>query len=229
MILKGLSVIVQSGDSMIDVALENFLTKLGCTVATENSVEKAADCDVQIAGMAVHQTISQQKFNTSPNPKATVLLGAASEKNAMIEALMNGVDDFIITPIDPSELHARLIALSRKLTGYGLTVRSEERLKIFGHTLDASRSGLTTETGTFIPLSRIELRVFWALARLPERIVSRRKMLDLVYDSTTDVSDRMVDYHICKIRGKLVANSVQLRISTKRGQGYLLELSTSCA
>lgn len=152
-----------------------------------------------------------------------VVVGPPSRKPALIEALTLGARDFLLTPLDPEELCARLEVISRNL--HSVTSRNSQNraLRVFDYGLVPDRSGLEMPTGALMSLSQIEFGLFYELAAAPERIHSRAKLLDAVYGVGTSVSDRTVDYHICNIRRKLEENAVHLKISNRRGLGYMLE------
>ena len=160
-----------------------------------------------------------------------VLMGPPSQKSVMVAALDHGASDFLLTPLDPREVCARLHVIARGIarTRAIPVAPAAKALQLFDYTLDEDRSGLAGPSGPFVALSHKEFEILRVLFAAPERIHSRATLLDRAYGIGTDVSDRTVDYHICKIRKKLEQKRTGLVITTRRGQGYVLEKQTGAA
>ena len=58
-------------------------------------------------------------------------------------------------------------------------------------------------SGHDIELTTVEFQLLQALYRQPGRILSRSRLMDLIYSDQRIVSDRTIDSHIKKLRKKL--------------------------
>jgi DNA-binding response OmpR family regulator len=224
--LAELKIWLDCGDDILDRSIAEMLSGLGCQVNTtlsEGGSSKQRQYDIQIVDARSFREVSYKMVAKSQLEKSTVLIGSMAEKKQMLEAMRHNVDDFLITPIDPNELHARLAAISRIWSAHNPNHVPQYQLSVFDHTLDAEESALVTRDGVKTVLSKMEFLVLWSLARRPSKILTRNQIMDFAYEGSRDIADRMIDYHICKIRKKLKSNNVPLRIKSRHGQGYKLE------
>jgi two-component system catabolic regulation response regulator CreB len=90
-----------------------------------------------------------------------------------------------------------------------------------GFVVDGSRVRLD---GVLLNLTKLELGLLLKLLQAPQRIHSRETLLDAVWGTSADSSDRTVDTHIKTLRAKLrEAAPGRDPIKTHRGMGYSLE------
>lgn len=75
--------------------------------------------------------------------------------------------------------------------------------------------------GKEIHLLKKEFLLFQLFYALPNRLISRKDILDFVWDSTIMKSDRTIDVHITQLRKKIE----NFNIVTIRGQGFRWEKS----
>jgi DNA-binding response OmpR family regulator len=81
-------------------------------------------------------------------------------------------------------------------------------------------SELVRVDGALVELTRLEFGVLAHLAARPGRVLSRRQLLDAVWDvrDARYIGPRTVDVHVHRIRGRLGRHAEALR--TVRGVGY---------
>jgi len=95
------------------------------------------------------------------------------------------------------------------------------RLRDLTISISRQRVQLVTPTGyELIPLTSLEFKLLHVLARSPDRVFSRAKLLDLVWGAETNITDRTVDTHIGHLRKKLAKSAV--KIETVINEGYRL-------
>jgi len=73
-----------------------------------------------------------------------------------------------------------------------------------------------------IPLTKTEFELLTLLARHPEKMLSRKNIIDQLWTDTPYVTERTVDVHITRIRKKL-GNYASV-ISNKIGYGYRFDI-----
>jgi two-component system catabolic regulation response regulator CreB len=143
-----------------------------------------------------------------------IVLSARSDEMDRVLGLELGADDYLAKPFSPRELVARVRALLRRAQAAPPAVAA-------GFAVDGSRVRLD---GALLNLTKLELGLLLKLLQAPQRIHSREVLLDAVWGSSADSSDRTVDTHIKTLRAKLrEVAPARDPIKTHRGMGYSLE------
>lgn len=144
-----------------------------------------------------------------------LMLTARSEERDKIRGLDIGADDYITKPYSIRELIARIHSALRR-----------PKASIVEHTLfvgvikmDLEKHKVISE-GTMINLGPTEFRLLATLMHSPERVFSRERLLDLVWDISADLETRTVDVHIGRLRQALAGTKGKAQIRTIRGFGY---------
>ena len=124
-----------------------------------------------------------------------------------------GIDDYMVKPIDFSELLMRVRALLRRAN-----IEASRRLTAGGLVLDAD--GLTAVLdGVEIPVTTREFNILYKLLSYPNRTFSRSQLMDEFWGVESDTGLRAVDVYIAKLRDKFSACPA-FEIRTVRGLGY---------
>ena len=124
-----------------------------------------------------------------------------------------GIDDYMVKPIDFSELLMRVRALLRRAN-----IEASRRLTVGGLLLDAD--GLTASLdGAEIPVTTREFNILYKLLSYPNRTFSRSQLMDEFWGLESDTGLRAVDVYITKLRDKFSA-CPDFEIKTVRGLGY---------
>lgn len=145
----------------------------------------------------------------------TPVLMFAAEHDKLTEArvLNEGADDYLVKPFDRDVLLARMRALLRRSQH-----RAVHRALSSGDlVLDPSAHTLTRH-GQEIKLTPTEAAVLAVLMRHPGQVISRRQILNNVWDLAWDVYPNIVDVYVSALRRKLG----QQVIMTVHGVGYRL-------
>jgi two-component system response regulator PhoP len=152
---------------------------------------------------------------------APVLILTAKEgATSIIELLNAGADDYLAKPFDLGELIARAKALIRRGKG-----AAHPKLTLLG--LEVSTLEQTVRRdGVLVDLSPTEYRILEYLALRPRAIVSKRELLEHLYDYNWEHHSNVIEAHVSNLRKKLdaaVAGSgiePSPLIETLRGRGY---------
>lgn len=147
-----------------------------------------------------------------------LMLSARGEEMDRVLGLELGADDYMAKPFSPRELVARVRALLRR------AVQTPEPPSVFAHDEAGQRISLE---GAWLDLTKREYGVLALLLAAKGRILSREQLFERVWGLETDSMDRTVDTHMKTLRAKLKAIAPQEFITTHRGMGYSLDLTTS--
>jgi len=130
-----------------------------------------------------------------------------------------GADDYVIKPVEPRVLLARIGALLRRSRG---TLGPERKQLQFGKLTINATSRAVHLDGQSIGLSGNEFDLLLYLASHPGKIQSRETLFKDLFKREYDGMDRMLDIRISRLRRKLgdEAETAE-RIKTIWGQGYL--------
>jgi DNA-binding response OmpR family regulator len=152
------------------------------------------------------------------NIKTPVLiLTAQSSLNHKIEGLDSGADDYLTKPFAFEELLARIRALLRRGS-------SDTILKLKAATLELdTQSHIVRRSGTEITLTPREYSILEYLLRNKNKVISRTKLSEHVYDFHFDTDTNVIDVFINKLRNKIDKDFCPQLLHTVRGVGYIIK------
>jgi len=144
-----------------------------------------------------------------------IMLTAKTQEAEKVLGLETGADDYVTKPFSPRELRARVKAALRRA--------AEDDLPIyrFGDAeVDFGRCELR-RAGKPVELTALEFKLLAAFVRNGGKVLSRDRLLDLVWGHGTFVTDRVVDNHVVTLRKKVEPEPSEPRyIVSVRGLGY---------
>ncbi len=142
-----------------------------------------------------------------------LVLTARDELAQRVRGLDMGADDYVVKPVDLTELAARLRALVRRAHG-----QAQELLQARGMVLDpAARS--VQQHGMPVSLSTREYDLLHAMMLNAGRVLTREQLEQQLYSWGQEVDSNAVEVHIHHLRRKLGTGL----IDTVRGVGYILQ------
>lgn len=152
--------------------------------------------------------------------KGPILMLTARNGDAeQILGLEHGADDYVIKPVEPAVLLARLKALLRRY--HPVDKADAEELR-FGALNVHCASRTLTLGGLPVALSSHEFDLLLALARQAGQVLSREFLFSSIYARPYDGLDRTIDVRVSQLRKKLGDSSdAPFRIKTVWGRGYL--------
>ncbi|MGH9595435.1 MAG: response regulator transcription factor [Edaphobacter sp.] len=147
-----------------------------------------------------------------------LVLTARGEASSIIELLDAGADDYLSKPFDLGELVARVKALIRRGKGVAHPV-----MRVCDIELDTIQQ-MVRRAGSPIDLTPTEYHILEYLMHRPRVIVSKRELLEHLYDYNWERHSNVVEAHVSNLRRKLDAGVEEPSIETFRGRGYRLSL-----
>jgi len=150
-----------------------------------------------------------------------LILTAKDGTASTIELLNSGADDYLSKPFDLGELIARAKALIRRGKGASHPVLAVADIEV--NTLEQT----VRRAGRLIDLSPTEYRILEYMVHRPRVIVSKRELLEHLYDYNWEHHSNVIEAHISNLRKKLTVGRgqgipVQQAVETLRGRGYRL-------
>ena len=150
-----------------------------------------------------------------------VMLTARDAEVDRVIGLESGADDYVTKPFSMTELLARVRAILRRReldrANGGATVR-----RLGGLYLDLVRHEVTVD-GEPVRLTLSEFKVLSLLAERPERVVSRRELMQHLWASEHVGDEHACEVHVSNLRRKIEVDPTRpQRLVTVRGMGYKL-------
>jgi len=221
-----MKVLLVEDDTKIATAVKRGLEAEGFTVevavdghdglwrATEGTYD-AIVLDLMLPGRSGFQVCAELRAagNWSPILVLTAKDGDLDET----EALDTGADDYLTKPFSFPVLVARLRALLRRTNG-----RTPAPLEVGDLRIDPNEHRCW-RGDTPIPLTAREFAVLELLVRRAGQAVSKREILDGVWDFDFDGDPNIVEVYIRRLRSKIDDPFGKASIETIRRVGYRLD------
>lgn len=217
-------ILVVEDDSAIAFGLQVDLKSEGYEVEVEadgNSALKRAQgggfdlilLDVMLPGKDGYEICRELRRGGSRTP--IIMLTAKAQEAEKVMGLEMGADDYVTKPFSPRELRARVQAALRRGAG--------DETPVFGFgdaEVDFERCELR-RAGRPVELTAYEFKLLAAFIRHAGKVLSRDRLLDLVWGAGAFVTDRVVDNHVVTLRKKIEPEPANPRyIISVRGLGY---------
>ncbi len=188
-------------------------------VATGREALAAADMDVILLDLRLPDMdgydVCRQIRAQSDVP--IIMVTARGEESDRVIGLELGADDYIVKPFGIRELIARIRAVTRR-SGPGRAAGEPEMLRSGALAVDL-RSRRVTVDGADVALTTKEFDLLAVLAADPGAVVTRKQLLQEVWDTSWYGSTKTIDVHVASLRRKL--GDVGW-VETVRGVGFRL-------
>ncbi|MET7697723.1 response regulator transcription factor [Streptomyces sp. NPDC005485] len=153
-----------------------------------------------------------------------LMLTARSAEEDILLGLELGADDYMTKPYSPRELMARIRTVLRRSGRNALDPeRCEGRtVRAAGISVDPARHEVLCD-GRPVECTPGEYEILLAMAGEPERVFSRRQLLQCTRGIDRASTERAIDVHIMNLRKKIEADPRSpVRLLTVFGVGYKL-------
>ena len=148
-----------------------------------------------------------------------IFLSSAADNLNIVMAMNMGGDDFIAKPFDQGVLMAKVGAMLRRSYDFG---GGAPVLEHRGLALNTGE-GVATYRGKRIELSKNEARILTALMESRGKTVSRERLMQRLWETDSFVDENTLTVNVNRLRKKLDAAGLKGFITTRFGEGYLLE------
>ncbi len=211
-------ILVVDDEETLREGLKTYLEFEGYSVTAFASGEEVLQSDLSgidlilldimmggMSGMELAQILAQD-VKTSDIP--IIFLTAKDSEEDMVTGLNLGADDYIVKPYSIRNVIARIEAVLR---------RSSKRKHSSGISCDRN-SLVCMVDGNALKLPRKEFEILALLLENKDRIFTREELLQRIWPEKTIVTDRSVDVHITRLRGKI--SPYGKNIISRSGYGY---------
>ena len=148
-----------------------------------------------------------------------IMLTAKTTEDDRLTGLDIGADDYVTKPFSPRELAARVRVVLRRIPEETL-MRGPEEIQ-HGELIINFRKHKAYLGAKPLNLTTTEFKLLGILAREPERVFSRAKLIEKAVGYEFDGFDRTIDVHIHNLRRKMEPTPSHPRyIKTIYGTGY---------
>lgn len=155
---------------------------------------------------------SRSVRNTYPSIPI-IIVSARDSFNDKKEGFRSGIDDYMVKPIDVNELLLRIEAVLRRSQ-----MNSNNAIQIGNLSFDPNY--LSVSKGKYsLDLPQKEFYLLYKLVSSPNRIFTRRQIMEDVWDSNIPDDTHTLDVHISRLKKNLKDFS-EIEIVTVRGLGY---------
>jgi DNA-binding response OmpR family regulator len=219
--MKGAILVVEDEQAIADL-VRAYLRRDGFEVVWASSGEQALEelarhpvrlvvLDIGLPGIDGFEVCRRLRARTGV---PILILSARDDEVDRVAGLEAGADDYVTKPFSPRELVARVKAILRRAAGGeaidgGMLSAGDVELDRASRTVTAG--------GEPIELTAREFDLLAALLSHPGVVLSRDRLLELVWGGEFAGGTRTVDVHVAQLRGKLGRPEL---VQTVRGAGY---------
>ena len=141
-----------------------------------------------------------------------MFITARGDESDILNGYALGCDDYVIKPLPLPVLYQKVNALIKRSKGL---VRS----KVFSAgTLSLNpNNGMVINDGEEIKLTAREYGILKVLMENKGSVISREKLLDLVWSYNSDMDERVLDTHVSNLRKALGTNGKLIKTVIRRG------------
>jgi two-component system, OmpR family, response regulator MprA len=200
------------------LALESYEVRLAGdgAAALEESGVFAPDAVVLDLGLPRLDGVEVCRRLRDESDVPILMLTARDGVDDRVEGLDSGADDYLVKPFERQELLARLRALLRRRPPRGSASLQVGDLRLNPASREVTRSGRAIE------LTTREFELLEYLMRNERIVVSRRTLLEDVWDYYAFAETNTIDVFMSNLRRKLEEGGEARLIHTVRGAGYVM-------
>jgi two-component system response regulator MtrA len=151
-----------------------------------------------------------------------LMLTARATEDDVLLGLELGADDYMTKPYSPRELMARIRTVLRRSGRPAEERREDAVVRAAGLSVDRLRHEVRCD-GVPVECTPAEFEILLAMASEPERVFTRRQLLQCTRGFDRSSTERAIDVHIMNLRRKTETDPRRpVRLVTVFGFGYKL-------
>ena len=216
----GVTVLLVEDEHNIGALVRTYLERDGHSVVWARSGEEALAeltrhpirmvvLDIGLPGMDGFEVLRRVRARSSV---PVIVLTARDEEADRVVGLELGADDYVPKPFSPRELVARVKAVLRRSEAQG-----RREVLFLGDVAVDLQAREASIQGAPVGLTLKEFDLLACFLQHPGIVLSRERLLELVWGLEFPGGTRTVDQHVAQVRAKLGGAVI---IETVRGIGY---------
>lgn len=154
--------------------------------------------DIMLPSLDGFSITERMRLNNNQTP--ILILSAKNTSANRVQGLKLGADDYLTKPFNLEELLLRVAKLIQKQAQQTNTTPQVERYQFQGHTIDYNASEVLLASGQKINLTKRELLLLKLLIEHKHTVVTREKILQLVWGYQVFPNTRTIDNFILNFR-----------------------------
>lgn len=155
-----------------------------------------------------------RQLRSSGNNTPIIMVTAKYQNEDKCEGFIAGTDDYMVKPVNETELLLRIKALLRRSQ-----IISEHKLQIGDVTLDYDSLSVS-KNGQLQVLPQKEFYLLYTLLSSPEKVFTRLQLMDSIWGMNSESIDTTVNVHVNRLR-KRFDGWQEFQIVAIRGVGYM--------
>ena len=223
-----LNILLVEDDKNINRLMKTLLEQASYNPIPTFSSEEALDIldkmtvdlivlDVMLPGMNGFEFAKMLRSHRMQTP--ILMVTALGEMSDMTQGFTEGADDYMTKPINEEEFILRIKALLRRAK-----ISMDHLIQIGETTLNYDEFSVTKNNKT-ITLPKKEFLLLFKLISYPNKIFTRRQLIDDIWSLESDTDERSVDVHVNRIRDRVKENT-DFELVTVRGLGYKVVINS---
>ena len=173
--------------------------------------------DVMLPGMNGFEFVKMLREHRMEIP--VLMVTALGEMSDMTTGFNQGADDYMTKPINEEEFILRIRALLRRAK-----IATDHLVEVGATTLNYDEFSVAWDNEK-ITLPKKEFLLLFKLISYPNKIFTRRQLIDDIWSLESDTDERSVDVHVNRIRDRIKANT-DFQLLTVRGLGYKVVINS---
>jgi DNA-binding response OmpR family regulator len=212
----------------LDKDLYDYFIQFNIQIIHQNSLYPLAISPKLPCALLIDYSLIHDALNTIAQiylkyPVPILITSSHYESNSCITVLESGADDFVVKPLYPRELHARINAISRRVNKAQEQLTIEKEVLLFANwrLYPASRRVFNQENHE-LALSVGEYDLLLIFVQQPQKTLDRELLLQATKSSDLNPFDRRIDVQISRLRQKIEPDPKHpTLIKTIRNGGYM--------
>ena len=215
-------ILIVEDDMDLNISASAFLKRKGYTVFSADSVAEAWDIldenqvdlivsDIMMKNVDGFEFLKMLREGDKNMPM--LFMSARDDIEAKTKGFKDGVDDYMVKPINLEELDLRISALLRRAE-----IKNTKRIELYDFIMDEDERSAYVN-GNEINLTSREFDLLYKLLSYPKKTFTRSALMAEFWPVESDATLRTVDVFITRIRDK-TKGATSFKIETVHGLGY---------
>ena len=154
--------------------------------------------DIMLPSLDGFSITERMRLNNNQTP--ILILSAKNTSSNRVQGLKLGADDYLTKPFNLEELLLRVAKLIQKQVQQAKSTPQIDRYQFKGHSIDFNASEVLLASGQKITLTKRELLLLKLLIEQKNTVVTREKILQLVWGYQVFPNTRTIDNFILNFR-----------------------------